>query len=228
MVYRDPETGQFRAGGNGGLSYADHDVQWILHNVTFLDTADSGPDTALADTQQFEITERGLDPDELAELRLLTVDVALSLDEGVVDQDEIGGFVASVDYGFNLAGEEYLSAGGTATNEDVDDSGTDDFTVITRDTDEVGQLGSHELAMYAGYSDTTDGTGGSASCPRFYTQIPFATMLGTGPVVDAVDDFTSRVRLTAENMVGGGQVSVRYGCYYAVEESETGRTRFGR
>jgi hypothetical protein len=79
-----------------------------------------------------------------------------------------------------------------------------------------------------GYSDTTDGTGGASSTQRFYAQMPFAMLMGSGPVVDAVDDFTSRVRLTVENAVAGLKVTARYGCYYLVEESESGRTRFGR
>jgi len=228
MSSRDPETGQFVSSGNRSMTYADHDVHWVRHALNFDDGADSGPDTVTNDIRRFEITSRGLDPDELAELRLLTIDASLKAGGTPIDQDEIGSVTAAIDYGYNLDGTEFLSATPNTEGIDVDDSGTDDYIAQFRDTDEVGQLGAHTLSMYPGYSDTTDGTGGSGSCPHFRFSFPLAAHLGTGPVVDSVDDFCSRIRLVINNMVADAAVDVKYGLYYAVEESESGRTRFGR
>jgi hypothetical protein len=216
--------------GNADVSYSDHDVHWIRHKNNFLAAADSGPDTTFESEEQFEVTRRGLDPDELAELRALVVDVSIGTGVSPIDQDEIGSFKADIECGFNLSGDEFLRSFGTLSNEtvDVDASGTDDFRVGTRETDEVGQLFSAVLYAYPGYSDTNDGTGGSAGMPSLHETIDYTELTGGGPIVDAADDFTSRVSLDINNMVAGCEVDVTYGLYYAVEQSEGGRTRFGR
>lgn len=230
MVYRDPETGQYRSDGNGSkLTYADHDVHHIRHEVLFRDTADSGPNDNYADEQQFEITARGIDPDELAELRTLTVRAALVVDDAPEVQDEIGGITADLGCGFNLSGTEFLNAGGASLSSvDNDNSGTADYQIVTKDTDEVGQLWSATLSAYPGFSDTADGTGGAGSMPVVTQTLDLSGMFGTGPFVDSADDFTSRVALNLDNLITGVGVNVQYSLGYRVETMEGGRTRFGR
>lgn len=227
--HRDPETGQFLS-GNGGmnLSYAEHDVHHVRHSLEYLNSADAGPSAGASDVRQFEITERGLDPDELAELRAITVQATLVPGGNVIPQDEIGGIRAVVESGFNLSADEFVLSNRDTEGLDVDSSGTDDFTAGFNDTDEVGQLTAVQLGGYPGYSDTTDGTGGAGGLPQVQKTIAFPGLTGTGPVVDAVDDFSSKLFLRVENMVGGASVEAVYSLYYAVEESESGRTRFGR
>lgn len=229
MPHRDPETGQFTTGDGGGLSYADHDVHHVYHELQFLDTATSGPTTNQVSEQQFEITERGLDPDELAELRAVVVDATLTSEGTVIAQDEIGTVKATLGAGFNLSDDEFLADDFEIPERfDQNDDGTNDFAVAVDDTDEVGQIFTGGLATGVSYSDTTDGTGGSAGYPHLREKISFAGLTGTGPFVDAADDFNSYIRLSVNNAVVDFSAEVRYSLYYRVEEMEGGRTRFGR
>lgn len=231
MPVRDPETGKFVSNGGtiSGLTYADHDVHHIKHQVNFLSSADAGPTTEVSDIQQWEITERGLDPDELAELRAMRVSATVGAFASPIDQDEIGGVNAKIGAGFNLSEGEFLwTADGAAEGQDVDASGTDDFNVVTADTDEPGELYHTQVSAYPGYSDTTDGTGGAGGMPTVTDTIAFEGLTGTGPIVDAVDDFSTLLEFEVRNMVANVAAWVDYTLWYAVEESESGRTRFGR
>lgn len=213
-------------------SYADHDVQHILHNVRFRRQGDSGGTDSYADERQFNITERGLDPDELAELRAARIDVAaLQLPaEGGSAQDQEAAFRAAVDAGFNLTGTEFLGNTADASQDliDNDNSGTDDYFVVTRDTDEVGQVYTTLISGAPTTLNATDGTGSGGIMETRRELIDFGELTEGGPVVDSADDWTSRVELSINNIVETVGVSVRYSLYYAVEESEGGRTRFGR
>jgi len=227
MSSRDPETGQF-VSRNNSMSYADHDVQWVRHSARFLNGADSGPTTSIESEEQFEVTARGLDPDELAELRAMRVGVSFDITANPTAQDEFGSFRAQVGSGFNLNGDEYLLATSDLEQVDVDGSGTNDFGVRTRDTDEVGQLFSGRFGGAYGFSDTTDGTGAGAALPSHQETIPVADLFGSGPYLDAADDFTSRIAMNVDNAVSDVACTVVYGLYYNVQQMEGGRTRFGR
>lgn len=228
MVHRDPDTGQFQAGMDGGLTYSDHDVHHVLHELRYLDTADAGPTTFTSDTQQFEITERGLDPDELAELRGIRVTASLRVQADGA-QDSRGAVFCDIDAGFNLTGDEFLSVNPVADGIDVDDSGTNDFQSFTKDTDEVGQLYSERLSAGIGFDDDANSNGGvGGGEPVTSELISYPGLTGTGPVVDSVDDFSSRIGMSVSNVITTLACDVRYSLYYAVEESESGRTRFGR
>lgn len=217
-----------RRSGDGDLSYSDHDVQHISHELAFLDSADAGPTLTFEDVREFEITERGLEPDELAELRAMRVALSIGTDDSPIAQDEIGAVSAVFESGYNLSGTEFLSRGRDTDLIDTDDSGTDDFQAIFRDTDEVGQLTFDQMDLYLGYSDTSDGTGGAPGGPERSYMIDFATMFGSGPFVDSVDDFKSSIRMNVSNVVADCKVKAAYSLYYRVMESESGRTRFGR
>lgn len=218
-----------RSGHSTDLTYSDHEVHHISHGVKYDNGADAGPNTLLASTEQFEITLRGLEPDELAELRAMRV--ALTLYPGgstVGAQDEIGAVDADFSSGFNMSQPETVWDDPTSVDVDVDDSGTDDFRTFTNETDEVGNLTTDQLSSYIGYSDTTDGTGGSGSLAHRAYVIDFADMFGSGPYVDAVDDFSSIIRLAVRNCVADISAQAVYSLYYNVSETESGRSRFGR
>lgn len=229
MAHRDPETGQFVSDSGGSmLSYADHDVQHINHDLDYLATADVGPSATITDVREWDVTARGLDPDEIAELRAIRVNFTLQQAGSPISQDEIGSVRASLDTGYNLAGTEFLSAGPSTTTLDTDSSGTDDARVSFKDTDEVGQLTADQLSATVGFSDTTDGTGGSNGFPQVTYTMPYPGLTGGGPVVDSADGFQTRVELDVNNMVAGIGASARVSLFYAVEEVEGGRSRFGR
>lgn len=217
---------------SSNFSYADHDVHHVRHDVGFLASADSGPTVAYEDVQQFEITERGLDPDELAELRAMVVHCSVGSVVDNSEQDTASCIDAQFECGFNLSGDEFLFDFGSAdsTNIDTDDSGTPDFRSAVRDTDEVGQLFHGRLFAYPGYRTdvSSTGGGGAGGMPVLRDTYVFDDLTGTGPVVDAVDDFSSRVALDVNNSVVGLTASASYQLFYAVEESDSGRTRFGR
>lgn len=225
---RNPVTGQFVAeDGNMNLTYSDHDIHHISHEVTYLSTADSGPNDDYADVQRFEITERGLDPDELAELRAIRVDAAMTF-EAAGAQDSIGSVRASVECGYNLSGTEFLLSGRDSELVDTDGSGTDDFDVLTGSTDEVGQLFHGRLSCIIPYDDDSNGNGAGGHLQRLDETISYPQMTGTGPVVDSADDFVSRIRMNIENSITTVGCNVNYSLFYLVEETESGRTRFGR
>lgn len=236
MPYRDPETGRFVAHDDHDhdhhhhRSFADHDIHHIRHDLRFLPSADAGPNVVHTEDRDWEITERGLDPDELAELVGLRVSATIGTDVDPISQDEIGHITGWFQTGFNLSGDEFLVSQGTQATEDfdVDGSGTADFRSFTRDTDEVGQLTADRLDGYLGYSDTTDGTGGAGGMPELNYVLNFRQMFGMGPIVDAADDFSTMVGLDINNVVAGATAKMTVSAYYEVEEYEHGRSRFGR
>ena len=217
-----------RSGDSSGISYADHDVHHVSHVLRFSQDADDGPDTGYRDTRQWEITARGIDPDELAELRFMTIQMNLGNDADSIEQDEIGSAVASYETGFNLSGDEFVLESRSTEDIDTGGGGNTDFIAAFGDTDEVGQLTANRLFQYAGYSDTTDGTGGAASGNTLAYQLNFGDVFGSGPYVDAADDFVTSIELNVDNMVSNMTAEINASLYYRVEEVEGGRTRFGR
>lgn len=219
-----------RSGSDAADSYSDYDVHHIQHDLRWRPAADAGPSAQHDDDRQWEVTERGLEPDELAELAVLRVSASLGTDVDPIDQDEIGHVSGVFQTGFNLSGDEFLAAPGSANTDgiDIDNSGTNDFQARTRDTDEVGQLTHDRLDGYLGYSDTTDGTGGAGGFPSIVYIMDFHELFGSGPVVDAADDFWTSVLLDVNNVVAGAVASFKVSAYYHVEETERGRSRFGR
>lgn len=230
MVHRDPQTGQFveSDGDMSMLTYADHDVHHCRHLLRYEDDADAGPTVGTDNVERYEITERGLDPDELAELRAMRITATVRVRADGA-QDSRGSVLAEIGAGFNLSGTEFIGTAADATSIDVDDSGTADFTAQTRDTDEVGQLYTQRLSTAIGFDDDANANGGSGGGePTISETISFPALTGTGPVVDSADDFVSRVNLVVNNSITTVETDVRYTLYYAVEETESGRTRFGR
>lgn len=221
------------------LSYADHDVHWIRHQLRWSQQGDAGPMEYYNDVDQFEVTARGLDPDELAELRGVKVlATAFENPEPGSAQDEPGGVIGYIDAGFNLSGGEVLrplieEAGferpdGTLTEIDSDNSGTDDFERIVRETDEVGQIVAETAVMQMAHREAADGVGGGGVGTVVSSYYDLAGQFGTGPIVDAADDWSSSISAEVRNVVGNAALEVVYGLYYNVEKSESGRTRFGR
>jgi hypothetical protein len=55
-----------------------------------------------------------------------------------------------------------------------------------------------------------------------------ADLFGSGPFLDAADDFSSRIRCRVTNAVTEIGVAAQYSLFYRTEQVEGGRTRFGR
>jgi hypothetical protein len=55
-----------------------------------------------------------------------------------------------------------------------------------------------------------------------------AELFGSGPYVDAADDFSSRIRCRVTNAITEIGIAAQYTLYYNVSQVEGGRTRFGR
>jgi len=213
--------------GSGQLSYADHDIHWISHEVDFLNTSDvTATGEAFADEQQFDITERGLAPDEIAELRAMVVNVTGTFTADG-PQDSINSLRVDVESGFNTTGDEFVTVDPAEETLDLS-TADDDVRIRTKDTDEVGQLFSSSFLLSTPYDDDSNGNGAGGTIPVYRDSISFTDLLGSGPIVDANDDFVSRIALDVQNTVTTQGCHVTYGLYYAVEEIEGGRTRFGR
>lgn len=208
-------------------SYADHDVHHIAHKVQWSASADSGPSDFLESIEQFEITERGLDPDELAELRAARVQVSTAL-ETTTNQGLPGNVEAFVGAGYNLSGDEFVQKAKDETTVDADNSGTDDFIIATKDTDEVGQIYSSKVVGSAAFGDGSNGVGGGGNHISQAELLPMADLFGAGPFVDAADDFSSRIAIQVNDMLDSVSCNVVYSLYYDVSQTEGGRSRFGR
>jgi len=206
------------------LTYSDHEIQHIRHQLSFNGGEPSSP--PIEDERQFEITARGLDPDEIAELRGMRVQVSTFFDADTAE-DNVGSVRIDADAGFNLSGTEVLSLGASTEDKDPDDDGTDEGEARFRTTDEVGQLWTWSGVVSAPFDDDTNGNGGGAYAVNQTEMLVFPDFLGTGPVVDVNDDFTSKLRCLETANESELGVEVRYSLYYLVDEIEDSRPRYG-
>lgn len=214
--------------GSGGVSYSDHDVHHVRHQAQVI-PGSGGDDVTVNDVRQFEITERGLDPDELAELRAMRVSVGaiVGASQGQSSRGEVS---FSVGCGFNLTGNEFLTLTDDDASETFDPDGdaTDEVRIITGDTDEVGQLYHLTDNVNIGYDDDTNGNGAGGANNSTTEMLNMADLFGSGPYVDAADDFSTFIGFNPDNVIESVNVVTKYSLYYNVTEVEGGRTRFGR
>jgi len=213
-------------GGDGQLSYADHDVHHIRHRAKVIGT--DADDADHTDVRNFEITQRGLAPDELAELKVFRVSVGLTFDAETAE-DSVGGIDVGLGAGFNLADGEFLQTA-DFTQELIDSAGdgTDDINIRYADTDEVGELWNYRTALSAPFDDDANGNGGGAYGVNLTETLHMDQLFGSGPYVDSADDFSSLIEVNENNNTASVGVEVAYSLYYDVMETEGGRTRFGR
>lgn len=211
---------------SSGLSYSDHDVHHVNHSVRIL-AGSGGDDVFFRSNEQFEITERGLDPDELAELRAMRISIGPTAGAGE-NQTQRGEFSFTVEAGFNMSEGEALSTGSSSTTTDTDSDGTDEINVVVNDTDEVGQIYAYNDNFNIGYEAPSDSAGAAGTGNSNTEVISMSELFGSGPYVDAADDFNSQITVRPENVVEKLGVEVTYSLYYDVSQVEGGRTRFGR
>lgn len=213
-------------GDDGRTGYSDHEIHHVRQGLNVLENQDAG-NFAETNASQFEITQRGLDNDELAELVAFRVQYGVAL--GPVSSQTAPGTVrVEFGAGYNLQDEEFLQVGGTFTTEDIDSSGTDDIQTVEADTDEVGQIWAAQTGATLPIDDSTDGPGAGADVEFDNEMVDFRAMLGGGPILDATDDFTPRVRVDQNNAGVRVEAQAVYTLYYDVETMEGGRPRFGR
>lgn len=212
---------------SSGLSYADHDVHHIRHRA-LNQPASGGDDYVVNAVEEFEVTERGLDPDELAELRAMRVSVGAEV-TAQEPQDSRGEFSFNIDAGFNIGVSDALNQQDTdSTDFDPDGDGTSEARSDVAETDEVGQIYTLSDNYNVGFDDDANGNGGGGSNVPVVETIDFAGMFGEGLYVDSADDFASVIAVKADNVVELVAVNVTYSLYYNVQETEGGRSRFGR
>lgn len=204
--------------GPDGVTYSDHEVQHIRHDLDIDETFSGSTETV---TEEFNITERGLDNDELAELVHFTVRTGI-IQGGQATDDPNPGFVRMESgAGFNLAGSEFL------LDSPNSESITTGLTEFTRNTDEVGQVWSVQLSSTAPNFDSTNGAAASDEGNILQYSIDYRDKFGSGPFLDSTDDFNSKHVVTAENLDAAMRVISIYTLVYDVQELERGRSRFG-
>lgn len=215
------------SGGGGPVSYADHDVHHVRHKVVNR-SGTGGDDITFTSSEQFEITERGLDPDELAELRAMRISIGSRVEAGA-DQTQRGELSFTIDAGFNTSDAEVIRRVPTDFEQfDPDGDATNEIGVSTSDTDEVGQIYTFADNLNVGYDDATNGKGAGGQNNAETEMLNMADLFGSGPYVDAADDFVSTVHVEPDNIVELAEVDVVYTLYYNVQQTEGGRSRFGR
>jgi len=191
------------SGSHVGESYTDYQVQHIKHATTATNAATE------EDVRQFEITERGLDNDEIAELAAYRYQMTIELESGATDAATLTG---EGEFGFNLSGDEFLLGG----------------PGLIRDTDEVGQLEAVRDATGPSFADDSNGNGGAAPGKLYDSGlVPLMEVLGGGPVLDVNDDVTSRIE-AATTGVASVRVEARASLYWLVDTIEQARQQFGR
>lgn len=216
-----------RSGSGGDWEYSGHEVQHIHHDVDWLATADAGPSNTIDNVQRWEVTDRGLERDELAELRAVKVSFSLQQVGDPSSQDEAGSVRAFLDGGFNLSGDEFLSLGPSTAQIDDDNSGTNDYRISTKSSGEQGLLFADRIAGNPGFYEGASGAGGAAGFPNVHYFLDFGEHFGTGPVLDVNDDFVTRIELDVNNMVAGVGATAGVSLYYVLHEFEGGRPEFG-
>lgn len=216
-----------QGGGDGAVSYSDHDVHHVRHEIE-TQAGSGGDNVSDVSTFEFDITERGLDPDEIAELRAMRVTVGARAD-AVQGQDSRGAFQFDIDAGYNLSASEVIGQQIDQSEPlDPDGDGTDEFGTSAADTDEVGQVYTFGDAYMLGFDDDTNGNGSGTTLQSHTELLNMADLFGSGPYVDSADDFQSIINVEANNCIERLGVEVRYSLYYSVEQTEGGRSRFGR
>lgn len=209
------------------MSYADHDVHHVKHKLSQR-PGTGGADVEFVSTEQFEITERGLDPDELAELKAMRVSIGVDVAAGQ-GQDSRGEIGYTVEAGFNTQGGETIRTVDTVNDQkDPDGDGTDEINVSTADTDEVGQIYTMADVVNVGFDDDANGNGAGGQSNVTTETLNMAELFGSGPFVDSADDFVSVIEFRPDNVIEFVAVDVVYTLYYDVSVTEGGRSRFGR
>jgi len=210
------------------LAFSEIEPQHIRHSVRFYGDADAGPTVKEGFSRDFPITDRGLNPDEVAELVGMNVR-ALVFSQADQPQDSLGSMTATLEAGFNLSGEEFLYGNYDELEQfDVDDSGTVDFENRSNSIDEQGLLWAQAMQFEKGYDDDSNGNGGAGGSGNHTEEwIPFRDRFGQGPIVDEIDDFSSKILLDLENMIATCEARATYSLYYNVMELEEARSRYG-
>lgn len=216
-----------RSGSGGDWEYAGHEVHHVTHEVDFLGSADAGPSNDFADSRTWEVTDRGLDRDELAELRGIKVSFSLQSAGDPSAQSQIGSVRGYLGAGYNIEGSEWLSWGADTDFVDDDDSGTDDYRIQTKATGEQGQIVADRIASFIGFGSGADGAGGAAGLAETNYFLDFSRHFGRGPVLDSNDDLKTRIRLDVNNSVIGIGATASLSLYYVLHEFEGGRPEFG-
>ena len=223
-------------GGSTATEYADHEVQIVSGRVT-VDTDFFDGTTADYIHSTEPVSKRGLDSNELAELKAMyrTCSIRIgALDDNL--QTELGDATAEVALGVNMGPDE-LPTRTTIVGTDVTDSSA--TTVINDQNggsfsvanfEEPGILDVTRATGAAGYEAATSGAGaGSQATTATERDFDFS-VLGSGPYLDRTDDLDLAMELETVNLSDGVvcQVEVTYILYWDVHEAQGGRGAFAR
>jgi hypothetical protein len=216
---RDPETGQFTggSGGHSGLRFSDVEIQ----NIGFRKEGTlGGADGDSASRNDYEITERGLDHNEIAELVFMYRDYYLAAEStGGTGSDATapGSLEGAASLGVNLEGAEDI----VSDQPYVD--GPDSVT------DERGQLDFVEAEIAVLYQDTANQNGGGGNSMGRDRTMNWRHHFGRGPAFDSADDLS--LRMDVEKHGAGGDTRAKSHVYYqlgwVVHEVEDIRPQFG-
>jgi len=217
--------------------YADHEVQVLTSKMT-IDTDLADGDSCEYITSVEPVSDRGLDSNELAELKHMYRKASISITQlNDNTQTELGEVVAEASLGINMGPDE-LPTRPTVTGSRVQDASN---TTVVNDQDggvfsvsnfeEPGILDFTSGGANAGFNEVGTGTGGGSHVTTpTERDFSFSDTFGTGPFVDRTDDIDLNVELVGSNLSDGvrAEYEVSYLLYWNVHEAEGGRGAFAR
>lgn len=169
-------------------------------------------------TEEFNVTERGLDNDEIAELIAFRYDVACFSEDHENDVGSSGVFTLGA--GYNLVQDEFLSYQPDILN-------LSNTEITTKDTDEQGQIFSSAVSIGRNTDDDASGSAAGATGQRDAGIVNYRDLFGSGPYLDSTDDLRIRIQGRSDPGVTAISTELRLSLYYLVGEVEGTRATFG-
>lgn len=239
MVYRDPETGEFRSHDDDeplDLTYADHEF------LNFqLSTRVSPPDDDYGNTSggegspesaiEYKVDDSilGLENDELGMLAWLDTSLAGAVTNFNTADATKGTAQVSAEIGANLSGQEYLGRGGADGIREVDKPFSNYTSRLKANAhDDPGLWSMLNVAVQSGYKDddsSGDYSGNGAPDSDRQRRVLYEETSG-GPYIDSTDDISIQIHPVFHDAEVDLQLELTGQMAFVVFEYENRRAEF--
>lgn len=200
-----------------GFAYNNLEEQY-MKEVVAVDGGDDD-DAGQSSTISYDVTERGLDRGEIAEVVAIHTTASMNLQESeVATQTEPGSVHISNSFGTNPDGDG--SVGLTPAEISLESVSNVEFGFNSATQDELGILDQVEIGYNMPFSDATNGFGGGGMVPTVDHLLNLKEMFGRGPMVDRFDDFFSHYLVTVRSISDKQEMNLKRRVWYQIHDRE--------